>query len=628
MSKERIFELIRKEEALLFVGAGMSLYAGYPSGAGLAKIMYDNLNSDLQKDIEFTANLPKLAEDIYYLKGGNKNYLIENLKKEFQKEPTSSETHQLLAKIPQIKTIITTNYDTLFETTNKNLEVIRKSADCATANPKKQCLFKIHGDLSDTTNIILTNSDYNNYFVKDSEKSIYWNTVKTKLVENHIIFIGYALEDSNIMVIIEKILNELGDNRKEMFFVAPSIAPAKLKFLQQKGIEYVQSTSEDLIKELDEDLKYNYLPGLTKGIGSADTALNFAIGNNIKLDLSKSKDAYIINNVSSLEGTAKTEVKFNIEGEDEKTKKIIDSLRGKDFEDIRLSGDLLKEYNHFFNGIRINSQDDIKSLYIKKVPSLFGLFDIACEDGFELDNYNLEIFIANPNKNQAKIKIKAYDFDILITLDFAENSENHKIHIGIEPSKSIKSVKSGLNFYNILSRITSNQKFKMFQQSKLIYNYPGKIVFDKEAFDANFLFDYFSKLKKIENHFDVRFSDISLDEISEKRMKYITAYIDKIILDEEFDGMTFINKNKKEFDYLTGDDNEDKALLISEKQKTIYNLHGIDFTIGYFHKYITDAYIENLEDLRSNKTKEFSMKSKSNTIYFQFTDSDTMITQQ
>jgi NAD-dependent SIR2 family protein deacetylase len=628
MSKERIFELIRKEEAVLFVGAGMSLYAGYPSGAGLAKIMYDNLTSDLQKDIEFTANLSKLAEDIYYLKGGNKNYLIENLKKEFQKEPFSSETHQILAKIPQIKTIITTNYDTLFETTNKNLEVIRKSADCATANPKKQCLFKIHGDLSDTTNIILTNSDYNNYFVKDSEKSIYWNTVKTKLVENHIIFIGYALEDSNIMVIIEKILNELGDNRKEMFFVAPSIAPAKLKFLQQKGIEYVQSTSEDLIKELDEDLKYNYLPGLTKGIGSADTALNFAIGNNIKLDLSKSKDAYIINNVSSLGGIAKTEVKFNIEGEDEKTKKIIDSLKGKDFEDIRLSGDLLKQYNHFFNGIRIKSQDDIKSLHIKKVPSLFGLFDIAFEDGFELDNYYLEIFVANPSKTESKIKIKANDFDILIDIDFSSNLDNYKVNIQIIPSKIVTSVKNCFNFYSILSRITSNQKFKIFQQTKLIYNYKGKIYFDKEAFDATFLLDYFTKLKKIENHFDVRFSDINFDEISAKKLKYIMAYIDKITLDEEFNGMTFINKNKKEFEYLIEDEGKDKALIISEKHKSIYNLHGIDFTIGYFHKYITDAYIENLQDLISNKTKEFSMKSKSNTIYFQFTDNDTMITQQ
>lgn len=29
MAKDRIFELIRKEEVVLFVGAGMSLYAGY-----------------------------------------------------------------------------------------------------------------------------------------------------------------------------------------------------------------------------------------------------------------------------------------------------------------------------------------------------------------------------------------------------------------------------------------------------------------------------------------------------------------------------------------------------------------------------------------------------------------------
>jgi hypothetical protein len=99
MSKERIFELIRKEEAALFVGAGMSLYAGYPSGAKLAETLYNNLTSDLRNEIDLTSNLPKLAEDIYYLKGGNKNYLIETLKKEFQKEPTTTETHQLLAKL-------------------------------------------------------------------------------------------------------------------------------------------------------------------------------------------------------------------------------------------------------------------------------------------------------------------------------------------------------------------------------------------------------------------------------------------------------------------------------------------------------------------------------------------------
>ncbi|WP_374542312.1 SIR2 family protein [Flavobacterium sp.] len=628
MSKQRIFELIRKEEAALFVGAGMSLYAGYPSGAKLAEILFNNLTSDLQEQVDFTTNLPKLAEDIYYLKGGNKNYLIENLKNEFQKEPISTGTHQLLAKIPQIKTIITTNYDTLFETTNKSIEVIRKSSDCATTNSKKQCLFKIHGDLSDTSNIILTNSDYNNYFIKDSEKSIFWNTVKTKLVENHIIFIGYALEDSNVLTTIGKILDELGDHRKEMFFVAPSIQPAKLKFLQQKGIEFIQAKAEDLFKEIDEDLKLNYLPGLNKGIGTADTAFNFAKVNNINIGLSKDKDFYIVDKISSLDGIEKNEVKFKIEGEEKSTKKIINSLRGKDFDDVHLSGEIIKEYNHFFNGIRIKNQENIKSLHIKKVPNIFGLFNFVFEDGFEIENYYLEIFISNPSQNQVKMKIKANDFDVLISIDLSKIDKSSKFHVEIVPSNTIKSIRSGINFYSILSRITSNNKFKMFKENKLFFNYNEKIIFDDDPFDATFLLDYFNSLRKIEKYFEVQFTNISLDDANEKKLKHISAYIDKIVLQEKFNGMTFKNKNKKEFNFLIEEGHKDKVLVMSDKQISIYNLHGIDFKIGYLHKYIQDAYIENLEDLKNNRTKEFSMKSKSNTVYFQFTDNKTMITQQ
>lgn len=628
MSKQRIFELIRKEEAALFVGAGMSLYAGYPSGAKLSEILYNSLTSDLQKDINFSTDLPKLAEDIYYLKGGNKNFLIEVLKKEFQKVPSSTETHQILAKIPQIKTIITTNYDTLIESNNKNIEVIRKSADCATTNLKKQCLFKIHGDLTDTTNLILTNSDYNNYFVKEKEQSVFWNTVKTKLIENHVIFIGYGLEDSNILNIIEKIINELGDNRKEMFFVAPSIQPAKLKFLQLKGIEYVQAKGEELFKEIEEDLKYNYIPGLNKGIGTADTAFDYAKLNNIDIGLSKSNDFYIVDKLSSLSGLSNNEVKFKIEGENKNTKKIIDSIRGKDFDDVQLSGDLLKEYSHFFNGIRINNQENIKSIYIKKMPSVFGMFNIVCEDGFELDNYYLEFFIATPNDDQAKIKIKANDFEILLTIDFTKDSQNQKIHIEIIPNEKITSTKNGLNFYNILSRITANQRIKFFKDNKLFYNYKDRIAFEKDSFDAFFLQNYFTKLRKIENYFDVQFTDIVFSKMNEKSIRYIDAYINKIVLKENFEGMTFKNDNKEEFDFLLSKGKKETVLVTSEKQKLQVKLHGIDFTIGYLHKYVQDAFIENYNDLLNGITEEFNMKSKSNSIYLQFTDNDTMITQQ
>ena len=84
MSKKRVFELIRKEEVVLFAGAGMSIYAGYPSGAKLATILHDNLPEDLKEDIKLTYDLPKLCEEIFLIKG-NKSYLIDTLKKDLEK---------------------------------------------------------------------------------------------------------------------------------------------------------------------------------------------------------------------------------------------------------------------------------------------------------------------------------------------------------------------------------------------------------------------------------------------------------------------------------------------------------------------------------------------------------------
>jgi len=254
MAKERIFELIRNEEVVLFIGAGMSVYAGYPSGAKLAEILHSGLTEELKKDIALNYDLPKLAEEIYNIKGRNKNYLFSTLKKQFQKEPISKDTHQILAKIPHFKNIITTNYDTLIESTNNNIEVIRKSTDYSIADTKKQLLFKIHSDLSDTENIILTTSDYNNYFSKSKEDSVFWNAVRDRLASNHILFIGYGLEDSNINVLLDKIIDELGDKRKEIFFVSPSINPAKLKYFQRIGIEYIESKGEILINEIYEEV--------------------------------------------------------------------------------------------------------------------------------------------------------------------------------------------------------------------------------------------------------------------------------------------------------------------------------------------------------------------------------------
>lgn len=461
MAKDRIFELIRKEEVVLFVGAGMSLYAGYPSGEKLSRILYDNLTNDLKRDIEFTNNLPKLAEDIYNLKRGNKNYLFEILKKEFQKEPTSIETHQLLAKIPHFKTIITTNYDSLIESTNRKIEVIRKSKDYPIVDLKKQLLFKIHSDLSDTENIIVTNSDYHNYFSNSKEQTVFWNAVKDKLASNHILFIGYSMDDSNINVILKNIMNELGDNRKEMFFVSPSIPKSKLNFLQRNGIEYIESTGEILINEIYEDLKLNYFPNLSKGDGTADTALNFANSNKINIELSKKDDSIVINDFKSLDEDKHHKIEVKFELPTEKMKHIMGSLNGENFEDVHLERESLKEFNFFLKGFRFKTAEDIQNLIVKKLPVFDYIVDIIFEDGIEINNYKFKLYAIQPDKNENHLKIVVEDFTIILKIKFNTIEDNTRYNVEVIPNEGIKSTNSGLKFYEILSKIISNQKFKI-----------------------------------------------------------------------------------------------------------------------------------------------------------------------
>lgn len=622
MEKERLFELIRKEEILLFAGAGFSMYAGYPSGKDLAKTMHANLTPSQQNEIQLTSDLLQVTEDIYNLKNGNKNFLIEILKKEFQKEPSSIETHQLLAKIPQIKTIITTNYDDLFERTNKKLEVIRRSSDYSIVSPKKQHLFKIHGDLTDTQNIILTKSDYNNFFIDNKVETVFWNAVKDKLASNHILFIGYSLEDSNVMYMFEKILRELGENRKELFFVAPSINSSKTNYLTRKGIEFIESSGEDLIKEIFEDLKLNYFPGLSNGQGSADTAFNFGLSNQLNVTITKNNNNLLIHSFSSQKKVAKNEVKFNLDTSKNDSKKLLDALRGKNFDDILIKGEYIKDWSHFIDGIRM-SKDNVSKVWVKKVPNIHGKFEFVFEDGFELDNYNMDIFIISPEENKSQMKIMFVDFTVIIEMIF--NDKNTQYKIDIRPNKLISSVKSGLNFYNLFSRITNNQKFTIFKDDKLFYSYENKIKFEEDSFDAKFLKDYFQKLKKIEQHFNIKFSNIDFQLINENILEKILAFVENRALKVEFNGLSFINKNRDEIDHILETCKDKGVFLASENFKSTYSLHGLNFETGYLNQIIEDAFVVNREDLIKNNTNKVELKSRSESMQIQFSDQKDML---
>ena len=65
--KERLFELISKEDVILFAGAGLSMYAGYPNGNGLRSIFYNKLNNKEKEVIDEHQTLSNLTQNLYHL---------------------------------------------------------------------------------------------------------------------------------------------------------------------------------------------------------------------------------------------------------------------------------------------------------------------------------------------------------------------------------------------------------------------------------------------------------------------------------------------------------------------------------------------------------------------------------
>ncbi len=181
--KDSLFELIRREEVVIWAGAGLSLYAGYPSGNSLKELLYKSLSQSEKRQIRKSNMLPDFAEDFVKLKNNNKHELLRILENNFiGKAPKSNEYHAKLASIPHIHTIITTNYDRLFEEAYKEKgQVMLSPLNIPYIDSKKTQIFKVHGDFVDPESIIITKSDYLNFFSKDSEYNDLWTTVKAQL---------------------------------------------------------------------------------------------------------------------------------------------------------------------------------------------------------------------------------------------------------------------------------------------------------------------------------------------------------------------------------------------------------------------------------------------------------------
>lgn len=266
----QVIEGIRREQVVLFLGAGFSLKAGAPSGKKLVEAIksrmtdaelkdeWDEKRGDEKGEMSLT-KVSGVYERLY-----DRERLLAIIEDAMHFTIDKLDDHWNLTKIPHFHTIITTNYDTLLEDTyGDECHVIRTASDCINKPSDKTCIYKIHGDLQAKEQIILTDDDYTEFFESNRGNSL-WTAVKDELLSHDVLFIGYSLDDTNIFKILQEINKDTRDKEHHYYLVAPSLTPSSKRKIEKEGVVYIDGRAEDILpkiievldKKVDSDFKH------------------------------------------------------------------------------------------------------------------------------------------------------------------------------------------------------------------------------------------------------------------------------------------------------------------------------------------------------------------------------------
>lgn len=607
---ERLLELISREDVILFAGAGLSKYAGYPMGAQLQKIFYDSLSPNGKIEIESTRSLADLTDDIFHLHQSN-NQIIRILKEYYTKPPISTSVHDTISIVSHFKTIITTNYDGLFEGAYKqNCEILYNNRHISLADPKKTHIYKIHGDLADSSSIIIKKTDYTNFFNSNSQNSVFWTAIKDKMASNSILFIGYSLEDANIDFIFTDILKQLGENKKEVFFVAPSLTQSKKNKLSSYGINYIEGTGEELFPLIVEHINENIFLDLKTNKVSTDTIHKFTkkLGYNLTIG-SNTASKFFIEKIEKVDGLLEQKVHFTTKNNKDFTRKLKKFMEGSTTEKtFRIPKAELSDFVMNVDNFKFQDLSDLEFLYIMKLPSYEGKIDIIFEDGMSVMDFNIKIY-KNIIEQQV---VLSFETDVAKgSVIFTPKTKGSNINYESEINEVIKNPRVLLEYYKSFSKIIQGVHFSFLVDGESVFS--KKLVVNKIPEDLEFYINYLEKLCKVETLHMTRFKDIKRNDINENNYHTLESIIAKAentfielalppltaVLYESFD-KGFLNINE-----------EEHIMFFGENTETKVNVHGKEFNLGYMRSYVFDPFISNMKELKNKTAKEIKINNKS-----------------
>lgn len=204
------------EAGTIFVGAGVSMGAKYPSWTTLLR----EIGEELGVNSHDVHDLAALAQWSVHSSGGSYTRIRKVIRDYIGVDHPVPETLRVIARLP-IRHLWTTNYDRLiersFEEINRPLDVIAGSADLSIrARPGAARLYKMHGSVDRLDDLVISTDDYELF---RSRRGAYLPLLQAHLTSMSMLFVGLSFTDPNIRHVLSLIRESFTEAPPEHFAI-------------------------------------------------------------------------------------------------------------------------------------------------------------------------------------------------------------------------------------------------------------------------------------------------------------------------------------------------------------------------------------------------------------------------
>lgn len=504
---KELINSIRKEQVTLFLGSGFSRKAGAPMANAIVSALRESMPIGVKEDYKDETHLDIISEE--YEQIYSRETLINKLEDIFKFMPTDTSDHTCLTKIPHIRHIITTNYDTLIEDAYgpDNCYVVRTTADCVNLPKDKTIIYKIHGDFVAKDNIVLTKQDYTNFF-SDNNEPLLWKYIQSHILTNDMLFIGYSLEDSNIYTLIQEIRKQVKTDTRKYFLIAPGLPKHKIERLAKTKIKYFNAKAEDLFPVLFETLNKKIKSDYQRKYICLDTFRRYANQHFLQPIVEEGQKE---NRIIKFDTKGKTDVKIDVSG---LSKEVAEAIMSQDtslynsflpkthIPAYMISRDMMKELNISINGLTVADYNDCKNLFIsptvETIKTSIKIPAIKFKEKVKLQKYN-------PNKEQVCLLLKTEPYTFKLVFSFLPNKVLN-CTCNVNSKEHCKDLQEAIKWMEFIIALWSQKELIINAFDKVPIRFTKTNLHELELFKK--IKRYYENISDIEDLYNVEFETI------------------------------------------------------------------------------------------------------------------------